>query len=121
MSSTHHIPFPHTFLSLNTPVKKAPGGVLSASPESEFAAHGFLSNRPVAVPSHPRHASVSSVGSIDSVASSASSPAASEPSASPVLNRTVPAFLALNTKYAAPAPPAKEMTGDKSGFLSNRH
>jgi hypothetical protein len=121
-SSAHHIPFPRTFLSLNTPAKKAPGGaVLSTSPESEFTTHGFLSNRPVAIPSHPRNASISSVSSVDSVASSAPLPATNESPTSPTLDGAATTFLALNTKYTAPPPSTKEMSDDKSNFLSNRH
>lgn len=116
-SSRHHIPFPTNYLSLNTPSKKTSNASpLSSSPESERAAHSFLSNRPVA---GPRHASISSVNSIDSPTSPASSPPASELAASPVLKAAIPAFLTLNTKYAVPPTTAKEMR-DKSGFLSNR-
>jgi hypothetical protein len=123
MSSTHHIPFPRAFLSLNTPTKKAADGtVLAASPESEFAAHGFLSNR--AIPINRRQTSVSSVGSVDSIASAPSSPPASESFASPILDRAMPAFLALNSKFeakSAPPPSSQAMNTDTAGFLSNRH
>ncbi|KAF2683971.1 hypothetical protein K458DRAFT_404297 [Lentithecium fluviatile CBS 122367] len=120
MSSKHHIPFPRTFLSLNTPVKKKASDdiVLSASPESELSSHGFLSNRPTPM---PRHSSISSVGSVDSVTSSTSSPPAASAPTSPVLDRAVPAFLALNTKSPPPPPPAKAVNVDTAGFLSNRH
>jgi len=123
MSSTHHIPFPRAFLSLNTPTKTASDGtVLSASPESELAAHGFLSNRPISL--NRRQTSVSSVGSVDSVASAPSSPPDSQSFASSILDRAMPAFLALNSKHeakSAPSPPLKAMSPDQTGFLSNRH
>lgn len=132
--SPHHIPFPRNFLSLNTPVKKTnvnappPSDVVpaaTASPESERSAHSFLSNRPIAIPgtSHvPRQSSISSVSSVDTASIASSSPPASEPASSPVLKTSVPAFLPLNTKHAAPPAPPKEMSGDKGGgFLSNRH
>jgi hypothetical protein len=122
MSSRFEIAFPRAFLSLNTPTKKAPDGAgLSTSPESELASHGFLSNRPV--PITRRQTSVSSVGSVDSVASAPSPPPARDDFASAILDRAMPAFLALNTKYeakSAPAPPSKAMI-DAAGFLSNRH
>lgn len=117
-SSRHHIPFPRTFLSLNTAVKKTNNGnIVAASPESELPAHGFLSNRSTTV---PRHSSISSVTSVDSVASTASTITPSESPSSPVSAATATTFLALNTKYATPPTSAKEMSGEKSAFLSNR-
>jgi hypothetical protein len=114
-----HIPFPRTFLSLNTPVKQVRSPVEpSAAPEPQQFAHPFLSNRPAGV---QRHSSVSSVSSIDSIASSAS-PAGREPAAASVFEPTLPAFLSLNAKYAAPPKTAAALNdAEPHGFLSNRH
>ncbi|KAK7186193.1 hypothetical protein DPSP01_005025 [Paraphaeosphaeria sporulosa] len=114
-----HIPFPRTFLSVNTPTKKAGSPVEpTAAPEPQQSAHSFLSNRPAGA---QRHASVSSVSSVDSIASAASATRGSPP-ASPVLEQTLPAFLSLNAKYAAPPKTAAALSGaEPHGFLSNRH
>ncbi|KAF2450314.1 hypothetical protein P171DRAFT_137967 [Karstenula rhodostoma CBS 690.94] len=114
-----HIPFPRTFLSVNTPIKQAGSPVEpTAAPEPKQSAHPFLSNRPAGT---QRHASVSSVSSVDSIPSSPSATGVS-PSASPVLEPTLPAFLSLNAKYA-PLPKAAAPLSDVQphGFLSNRH
>lgn len=114
-----HIPFPRTFLTVNTPTKKSTSPAEpTAAPESQQTAHPFLSNRPAV---GVRHASISSVSSVDSVASSPSAPA-SEPSASPVLKPTLPTFLSLNAKYAAPPKTAAALSDvEPHGFLSNKH
>ncbi|KAL1599875.1 hypothetical protein SLS60_007680 [Paraconiothyrium brasiliense] len=116
-----HIPFPRTFLSLNSPAKQSVVGGPSeptAAPEPKQSAHPFLSNRPAG---GQRHASVSSVSSVDSIASSAPAPA-SEPSASPVLKPTLPAFLSLNAKYAVPPKTVAALNDvEPHGFLSNKH
>ncbi|KAF1976465.1 hypothetical protein BU23DRAFT_565637 [Bimuria novae-zelandiae CBS 107.79] len=114
-----HIPFPRTFLTVNTPTKKSSGPVEpTAAPEPQQSAHPFLSNRAAA---HPRHASVSSVSSVDSVASTTPAPVTASP-ASPELKPTIPAFLSLNAKYAAPPKTAVEvMEAEKHSFLSNKH
>ncbi|KAF9729287.1 hypothetical protein PMIN03_012007 [Paraphaeosphaeria minitans] len=114
-----HIPFPRTFLSVNSPIKKAGSPVEPiAAPEPKQSVHSFLSNRPVGA---KRHASISSVSSVDSVASAASATPGS-PSASPVLEPTLPTFLSLNAKYAAPPKNAAALSdAEPHGFLSNRH
>jgi hypothetical protein len=130
---TYHIPFPKTFLAVNTPVKKTvPGPAVSSPTEPVVPAHGFLSNRPAS----GRHQSVSSVSSF---ASSVGAPASetstiSPPSSpttkladSPVLGPKIFAPLAVNTKHPAPAG-FQEMTAaerqrrlsfERSTFLSN--
>ena len=113
-----HIPFPKTFLSLNTPVKRSGSSVeATAAPEPQQPSHPFLSNRSA---SGARHHSVSSVSSIDSVAST--TPAASNsPPTSPSLKPTFSAFLSLNSKYATPPQTVQEMSNiDAHSFLSNR-
>lgn len=116
-SARHHIPFPRTFLSLNTPAKKSGNTVEPvAAPvaQPEQPAFTFLSNRPVV----GRHASVSSVNSVESVASEAAAP--SPPQPAQTVTKT-PTFLSLNTKSAALPPTAKDTSPvDKHPFLSNR-
>ncbi|KAJ4354287.1 uncharacterized protein N0V89_006021 [Didymosphaeria variabile] len=118
-----HIPFPRTFLSLNTPIKQSTVGGPSeptAAPEPQQSGHPFLSNLTNRPAGH-RHASVSSVSSVDSITSPAPAPA-SEPSASPVLKPTLPAFLSLNAKYAAPPKTVAALNDvEPHGFLSNKH
>ncbi|PSN70622.1 hypothetical protein BS50DRAFT_265092 [Corynespora cassiicola Philippines] len=117
----YHIPFPTAFLSLNTREQKSVvnrDAAASSSPESELAPHGFLSNRPNAL---PRHSSISSVASDASTSSTPSSPATQATDA-PVSATPVPAFLTLNSKPSAAPAPAKEMTpAEKHNFLSNKH
>lgn len=116
----HHIPFPRTFLSLNTPTKKSAVNAAQLTPSSEpqLPAHGFLSNRPTAV---PRHSSISSVSSIDSNASTASPRAPGEAPSPPFNKQTLHTFLSLNSMYVAPATTVAEVKAiPSSGFLSNR-
>ena len=124
MSSTsgprYHIPFPKNFLSLNSPVQRAANVNPPATDEqAAVPVHNFLSNRTQFV---PRHASVSSVSSIASDDSNRSAPSSPPTKAadSPVLAPKAPAFLALNSKHAAPPTDAKEILKDNP-FLSNRH
>ncbi|USP75552.1 hypothetical protein yc1106_02826 [Curvularia clavata] len=130
---TYHIPFPKTFLAVNTPVKKTVLSPTVSSPtESVVPAHGFLSNRPAS----GRHQSVSSVSSVTSSVGVPASEAStiSPPSSpttkladSPVLGPKIFAPLAVNTKHPAP-PGFAEMTAaerqrrlsfERSTFLSN--
>lgn len=117
-SPRYHIPFPKAFLSLNATTKKGTfDNTITTSPESELATHSFLSNRSTAT---ARHASISSVSSVGSSSSEASSPPTKAVD-SPGIKPAVPAFLTLNSKYATPPATAKEMSGDKHSFLSNRN
>jgi hypothetical protein len=113
---SYHIPFPRAFLSLNTPThKKTNSGSAIASPEAEGAPHNFLSNKDA-----PRHYSISSESSSGTAASPPASPSAKAVTA-PAVEQKVPAFLALNSKFAAPPATEKEMKVEKSPFLSNKH
>lgn len=130
---TYHIPFPKTFLAVNTPVKKTvPSPAVSSPTESVVPAHGFLSNHPAS----GRHQSVSSICSITSSIGAPASEAStvSPPSSpttkfadSPILGPKIFAPLAVNTKHPAPAG-YKEMSAaerqrrlsfERSTFLSN--
>ncbi|KAF2265936.1 hypothetical protein CC78DRAFT_578787 [Lojkania enalia] len=111
----YHIPFPTNYLALNTrPSKPTPSADVT-SPESEVPSHNFLSNRPAV----PRHSSISSNSSDSSTSTMPESPTSNTFDASPVIKQSVPTFLALNSKYAAP--PAKPTPVVQSAFLSNRH
>ncbi|EDU48132.1 hypothetical protein PtrSN002B_006930 [Pyrenophora tritici-repentis] len=127
-SSAYHIPFPKTFLAVNTPVKQAVA-VESSPTESVMPAHGFLSNR-----SH-RHESVSSLSSFGAPPSEASTISApSSPRTSPadsqILGPKIFAPLAVNAKYEIPpnnvsemsvAERKRRMSFEKHTFLSNKH
>ncbi|KAF1949725.1 hypothetical protein CC80DRAFT_510338 [Byssothecium circinans] len=128
-TSRHHIPFPKTFLTVNTPVKKSgsvPGTASSSPPtQSVVPAHGFLSNlasRPATLPRHSSISSVNSASSVDSTASStASAPNANGIAASPFAKQASHGFLSLNAKYAAPPTSAQAIKeAEKHGFLSNQ-
>jgi hypothetical protein len=112
-----HIPFPTTFLSVNTPINfhKSASASNASSPDTAVPAHNFLSNR-----NSTRHFSISSVSSEESVSSSstAPSPAAKSDGAAPVHHQKASTFLALNSKYESLSPTiGKKMN---SSFLSNR-
>jgi len=113
---TYHIPFPRSFLSLNSTSRKAsnPASSTVLSPTLETT-HTFLSNRPTG-----RSYSVSSTDS--DVSASTISPPAS-PSAMAITTPVLEAsFLPLNSKVIAPPTTAKEIKPlQKSTFLSNRH
>lgn len=129
---TYHIPFPKTFLAVNTPIKKTVSPAVSSPTESVVPAHGFLSNRPA----NGRHQSVSSVSSVTSSVGVPASEAStiSPPSSpttnladSPVLGPKIFAPLAVNTKHPT-TPGFKEMSAaerqrrlsfERSTFLSN--
>lgn len=115
--STYHIPFPRTFLSLNSTSRQAasPASSTVVSPTPEPTTHTFLSNRPAG-----RSYSVSSTSS-DVSASTVSPPASPSTMAvdAPILEAR---FLPLNSKVVAPPTTAKEIKPvEKSPFLSNRH
>lgn len=129
---TYHIPFPKTFLAVNTPVKKTVSPAVSSPTESVVPAHGFLSNRPAS----GRHQSVSSVSSLASSIGAPASEASSlsPPSSpttksadSPVLGPKIFAPLAVNTKHPAPsgfkemsaAERQRRLSFERSAFLSN--
>lgn len=122
MSSTsgprYHIPFPKNFLSLNTPVQRS-ANVNPPTHDQAVPVHNFLSNRTQSVPRHASVSSVSSIASDDSTRSAPSSPP-TKAADSPVLAPKAPAFLALNSKHAAPPTDAKEILKNNP-FLSNRH
>jgi hypothetical protein len=123
MSSSYHIPFPRSFLAVNTPVKKS-GSVVDAATaavQSQQFDHGFLSNRPANL---PRHASISSTSSSVSEAAIGSAPP-SPPTiaaASPVFAAKSFTPLALNSKHAtfSMASIADMTPVARSAFLSNR-
>lgn len=119
-NSSFHIPFPRTFLAVNTPVKKAANlNHELVSPTTEPPASSFLSNRAGG------HASRTSVSSMDSTTSAGTlSPPSSPPTKaadSPVLGPKIFAPLAVNTKHALPTQAATAVSPiEKSSFLSNR-
>jgi hypothetical protein len=122
MSSSYHIPFPSAFLAVNTPVKKS-GNVDAAAVQSQQFDHGFLSNRPAAL---PRHASVSSTTSTvpdEAATGSAPSSPPTQAAASPVLAAKSFTPLTLNAKSARPIVASfADMTPvARSAFLSNRY
>ncbi|EUC31792.1 hypothetical protein COCCADRAFT_27585 [Bipolaris zeicola 26-R-13] len=128
---TYHIPFPTSFLAVNTPVKKTVTAVPAAEPL--VPAHGFLSNRQ----NSGRHQSVSSISSNASIGappseastlSPPSSPTATKHDDSPILGLKIFSPLAVNAKYATPPGSLKEMSAaerqrrmsfERSAFLSN--
>ncbi|KAL6704039.1 hypothetical protein ACN47E_008803 [Coniothyrium glycines] len=130
-SSSFHIPFPKTFLTVNARTKKA-APIVQSPTQSEFISHGFLSNQPISA----RHQSISSVTSVASVAQSEAS-TISPPSSpntraadSPVLGPKIFAPLAVNTKHALPPSSTSEMSAaerqrrlsfERHTFLSNKH
>ncbi|KAH5573225.1 hypothetical protein HBI24_202840 [Parastagonospora nodorum] len=121
MSSSYHIPMPRNFLAVNTPLKKS-GSIdaATAAVQSEQFDHGFLSNRPAAVPRHASISSTTSSISEDAISSAPSSPP-TVAAASPVLAAKSLTPLALNAKHAVLPPSIADMTPvARTAFLSNR-